>query len=43
MDELFSTSSKVENAKRICSCDGVSLWDERNKPLAGEGPKQENY
>ncbi len=24
-----------ENAKRICACDGVTLWDERSKPLAG--------
>ena len=24
-----------ENAKRICACDGVTLWDERNKPLVG--------
>ena len=26
-----------ENAKRICACDGVTLWDERNKPLVGPG------
>ncbi|OWF45460.1 copper chaperone for superoxide dismutase-like [Mizuhopecten yessoensis] len=26
-----------ENNKKICSCDGVTLWDERNVPLAGEG------
>ena len=26
-----------ENAKRICACDGVSLWDERDKPLVGPG------
>ncbi|XP_020801050.1 copper chaperone for superoxide dismutase isoform X1 [Drosophila serrata] len=25
----------LENFKRICACDGVTLWDERNKPLAG--------
>jgi len=24
-----------ENSKRICACDGVSLWDERDKPLVG--------
>ncbi|XP_055629259.1 copper chaperone for superoxide dismutase [Toxorhynchites rutilus septentrionalis] len=24
-----------ENYKKICACDGVTIWDERNKPLAG--------
>jgi len=24
-----------ENDKKICQCDGVTIWDERNKPLAG--------
>jgi len=24
-----------QNTKRICACDGVSLWDERDKPLVG--------
>ncbi|XP_023172631.1 copper chaperone for superoxide dismutase [Drosophila hydei] len=27
----------LQNFKRICACDGVTLWDERNKPLAGKG------
>ncbi|XP_069116317.1 copper chaperone for superoxide dismutase-like isoform X1 [Argopecten irradians] len=26
-----------ENSKKICACDGVTLWDERNVPIAGEG------
>eukprot|EP00092_Neocalanus_flemingeri_P026662 GFUD01028905.1.p1 GENE.GFUD01028905.1~~GFUD01028905.1.p1 ORF type:complete len:265 (+),score=100.90 GFUD01028905.1:82-876(+) len=26
-----------QNVKKICACDGVTIWDERNKPLAGEG------
>ena len=30
-----------ENAKRICACDGVTLWDERNKPLVGPGRQQQ--
>ncbi|XP_055836441.1 copper chaperone for superoxide dismutase [Episyrphus balteatus] len=25
----------LQNYKKICACDGVTLWDERNKPLAG--------
>lgn len=26
-----------QNFKRICACDGVSIWDERDRPLAGAG------
>nr|XP_037869883.1 titin isoform X3 [Bombyx mori] len=26
-----------QNPKRICACDGVVVWDERDKPLAGSG------
>ncbi|CAE1174758.1 CCS [Acanthosepion pharaonis] len=26
-----------ENAKMLCACDGVSIWDERNRPIAGVG------
>ncbi|KAL3878440.1 hypothetical protein ACJMK2_030790 [Sinanodonta woodiana] len=26
-----------QNTKKICSCDGVTIWDERNKPVAGAG------
>lgn len=25
----------LQNFKRICACDGVTIWDERDKPLAG--------
>ena len=25
-----------QNYKKICACDGVSIWDERNKPMAGD-------
>lgn len=30
----------LQNFKRICACDGVTLWDERNKPLAGKERSQ---
>jgi copper chaperone for superoxide dismutase len=26
-----------QNTKKICACDGVTLWDERDRPVAGEG------
>lgn len=25
----------LQNFKRICACDGVTIWDERDKPIAG--------
>ena len=31
-----------QNNKRICACDGVTLWDERDKPLVGPGRSDEN-
>lgn len=34
---IARSSGLFENSKRICACDGVTLWDERNKPLVGEG------
>jgi len=31
-----------QNNKKICACDGVTIWDERNKPLTGEGRRNSN-
>lgn len=28
-----------QNTKRICACDGVPVWDERDKPVAGPSRK----
>lgn len=25
----------LQNFKKICACDGVTIWDERDKPVAG--------
>lgn len=30
-----------ENYKKICACDGVALWDERDRQLAGKGRRVE--
>lgn len=30
----------LQNFKKICACDGVTLWDERDKPLAGVNRSQ---
>ena len=37
---IARASGLFENNKRICACDGVSLWDERNKPLVGPERQQ---
>ena len=34
---IARSSGLFQNSKRICACDGVTLWDERDKPLAGPG------
>ncbi|KAK6477756.1 copper chaperone for superoxide dismutase-like isoform X1 [Huso huso] len=31
-----------QNPKQICSCDGVTLWEERDRPLAGPGRRAPN-
>ncbi|XP_075989903.1 copper chaperone for superoxide dismutase [Anticarsia gemmatalis] len=30
-----------QNPKRICACDGVVVWDEKDRPLAGRGRRVE--
>ncbi|XP_026748128.1 copper chaperone for superoxide dismutase [Trichoplusia ni] len=30
-----------QNPKRICACDGVVVWDEKDRPLAGKGRRVE--
>ncbi|KAL1131429.1 hypothetical protein AAG570_011046 [Ranatra chinensis] len=34
---ISRSAGLFENSKKICACDGVTLWDERDKPLAGPG------
>lgn len=29
-----------ENSKKICACDGVTIWNERDRPLAGKGRRE---
>ncbi|XP_067130050.1 copper chaperone for superoxide dismutase [Centruroides vittatus] len=33
---IARSAGLFQNPKRICLCDGVSVWDEREKPVAGE-------
>ncbi|SPP88250.1 blast:Copper chaperone for superoxide dismutase [Drosophila guanche] len=37
---IIARSAGIMKNFRICSCDGVSLWDERNRPLAGKERSQ---
>ncbi|KAL0809077.1 hypothetical protein ABMA28_012707 [Loxostege sticticalis] len=30
-----------QNPKRICACDGVVVWDERDRPIAGKGRRRD--
>ncbi|XP_063392205.1 copper chaperone for superoxide dismutase [Cydia fagiglandana] len=34
---IARSAGVFENPKRICACDGVVVWDERDRPLAGKG------
>ena len=34
---IARSAGLFQNSKRICACDGVTLWDERDKPLVGPG------
>ncbi|XP_033734618.1 copper chaperone for superoxide dismutase-like [Pecten maximus] len=36
---IARSAGLFENSKKICSCDGITLWDERNVPVAGDGRK----
>lgn len=33
---IARSAGLFQNPKRICACDGVSVWDERDNPTAGE-------
>ncbi|KAK3093845.1 hypothetical protein FSP39_020907 [Pinctada imbricata] len=36
---IARSAGLFQNTKKICACDGVTLWDERDKPVAGPGRK----
>lgn len=31
-----------QNYKKICACDGVTLWEERDRPLAGANRREKS-
>lgn len=34
---IARTAGLFQNPKQICACDGVTLWEERDRPIAGKG------
>jgi len=39
---IARSSGLFENDKKICACDGVTLWEERDVPLAGPGRQRKS-
>lgn len=39
---IARSSGLFENNKKICACDGVTLWEERDVPLAGPSRQRKN-
>ncbi|XP_075693546.1 copper chaperone for superoxide dismutase isoform X2 [Rhinoderma darwinii] len=37
---IARSAGLFENAKQICSCDGITIWEERNCPIAGQERKK---
>ncbi|XP_047242865.1 copper chaperone for superoxide dismutase-like isoform X2 [Girardinichthys multiradiatus] len=33
---IARSAGLFQNSKRICACDGVTLWEERDRPIAGK-------
>ncbi|CAH0698328.1 unnamed protein product [Spodoptera exigua] len=38
---IARSAGVFQNPKRICACDGVVVWDEKDRPLAGKGRREE--
>ncbi|XP_049884444.1 titin-like [Pectinophora gossypiella] len=38
---IARSAGVFQNPKRVCLCDGVVVWDEKDRPLAGKGRRQE--
>ncbi|XP_067303447.1 copper chaperone for superoxide dismutase-like [Pseudorasbora parva] len=36
---IARSAGLFQNPKQICACDGVTLWEERDRPIAGRGRK----
>ncbi|XP_058482072.1 copper chaperone for superoxide dismutase-like [Solea solea] len=39
---IARSAGLFQNPKQICACDGVTLWEERDRPIAGTGRNKAN-
>ncbi|XP_070785828.1 copper chaperone for superoxide dismutase [Enoplosus armatus] len=39
---IARSAGLFQNPKQICACDGVTLWEERDRPIAGRGRSKAN-
>ncbi|XP_023136180.3 copper chaperone for superoxide dismutase [Amphiprion ocellaris] len=39
---IARSAGLFQNPKQICACDGVTLWEERDRPIAGKGRSKAN-
>lgn len=39
---IARSAGLFQNPKKICACDGVTLWEERDRPIAGKGRSKAN-
>ncbi|XP_077313191.1 copper chaperone for superoxide dismutase isoform X2 [Lithobates pipiens] len=39
---IARSAGLFENTKKMCSCDGVTIWEERDHPVAGLGRKKQD-
>ncbi|KAM9836897.1 copper chaperone for superoxide dismutase [Aulostomus maculatus] len=37
---IARSAGLFQNTKQICACDGVTLWEERDRPIAGKGRRK---
>ncbi|XP_036618938.1 copper chaperone for superoxide dismutase isoform X2 [Trichosurus vulpecula] len=37
---IARSAGLFQNPKQICTCDGLTIWEERGRPLAGEGRRK---
>lgn len=37
---IARSAGLFQNPKQICTCDGLTIWEERGRPIAGKGRKE---
>ena len=39
---IARSAGLFENRKKFCACDGVTMWDESDKPVAGSSRQEKS-